>query len=178
MAKKAAVKKAPKAAKKQAQNGVSAAEIGRHLDMSRQRVGQLEAESVFKRLDNGRYDLTACRIAYIRWLKDENRRGSKAAGASRVQDARTREIERRMAREDGQLVEADDVQALVIEIVGGFVSELHGVPAGASRDPAVRSAIEEVLNGAIDRCRARFEKLGADLRSGRGIILEDQEGDA
>lgn len=155
--------------------GASAAELGRHCDITRTRVGQLETEGVFKRNAHGRFDLVPNVIAYIRWLRDENRRGSKAAGVSRAQEARATEIERRIAREDGQLVEAEDVLALVTEIVSGTVAELRGVPAASTRDPETREAIERVLNGAFDRCRARFEKLSADLRSGRGLVFEGDE---
>lgn len=179
----ARAKKAPKRAKSKKPapkraKGVSAAAVGRHLDLSRQRVGQLLAEGAFSRSEGDRFDLDACRLAYIRYLRDENRRGSKAAGVSRAQDARAREIERRMARDDNQLLDVADVLALNTEIVGAFVSELRGVPAASTRDLATRATVEEVLNGAMGRCRERFAKLSDDLRRGRGIIFDAEEADA
>jgi hypothetical protein len=151
--------------------GVSATEVGRHLDMSRQRVGQLQAEGVFPRLDDGRFDLNICRIAYIRWMKDENRRGTKASGASRVSESRARAIEQRIAREDGRLIETDDVFAAVADILGTFRSELAGVPAATTRDLGVRSEIEKHLEGAIGRCRLRFKAIEEGVRAGHGVQL-------
>lgn len=177
MAKKKQKPKARKPAPVKAAKGVSATEVGRHLEMSRQRVGQLEAEGVFPRLANGRFDLTACRIAYIRWLKDENRRGSKAAGASVFQVARTREIEQRIAREDGKLIPIDEVQAGITDILGTYRAELSGVAAASTRDLDVRAAIESNLNGAIERCRTRFEAMEGDVRAGREVQLDGDEAD-
>lgn len=171
-------KKAAKAAPAKTK-GASATEVGRRLDLSRQRVGQLEAEGVFKRIEGTtRFDVGACTIAYIRWLRDENRRGSKSSGASVFQQARTREIEQRIAREDGKLVPIEEVQAGVADILGTYRAELSGVPAASTRDLDVRAAIESNLNGAIERCRARFEAMEGDLRAGREVKLDGDEADA
>lgn len=171
-------KKAAKAAPAKAK-GASATELGRRLDLSRQRVGQLEAEGVLKRIDGTtRFDVTACTIAYIRWLRDENRRGSKASGASVFQQARTREIEQRMAREDGKLIPIEEVQAGITDILGAYRAELSGVAAASTRDLDTRNAIESNLNGAIERCRARFEAMEGDLRAGREVKLDGDETDA
>lgn len=158
--------------------GASAAELGRHCDITRIRVGQLESEGVFKRNAHGRFDLVPNVIAYIRWLRDENRRGSKASGVSDFQKARTRELEQRMAREDGRLVPIEEVAAGITDILGTYRSELSGVAAASTRDLDTRLAIESNLNGAIERCRARFEAMEGDLRAGREVKLDGDEADA
>lgn len=153
--------------------GASAAVVGRHLLMSRQRVGQLEAEGVFSKSVGGGFALDKCRTAYIRWLKDENRRGSKASGASVFQQARTREIEQRMAREDGKLVPIEAVNAAIDQIVGTFRSELSGVAAASTRDLELRQTIDGNLNAAIERCREGLSSAEIDLRAGRDPISDD-----
>jgi phage terminase Nu1 subunit (DNA packaging protein) len=158
--------------------GASANACGLHLDLSRVRVVQLVDEGVLPRNKDGSFDLDACRIAYIRYLRSEDRRGAKSATASRVQEARAKEIELRTAREEGRLVPLDDVNAAIADILGTYRSELNGVPAASSRDLAVRGEIEKQLYDAIDRCRQRFEKVSDDLRAGREVSLEGEETDA
>lgn len=172
MAKKPATASAPK------RKGASANQCGTHLDLSRVRVVQLVNEGALPRNVDGSFDLDACRLAYIRYLRSEDRRGAKSATASRVQEARAKEIELRTAREEGRLVPLEGVQAAIADILGTYRYELTGVPAASSRDLAVRSEIEKHLNDAIDRCRLKFEQVGDALRAGREVVLEGEEADA
>lgn len=94
---------------------------------------------------------------------------------ARLAATKRRAIEQRMAREDGQLIETDDVFAVVADILGTFRSELAGIPAAATRDLDARLAIEGALNGAIDRCRDRFQQAERDLRAGREVLVESEE---
>ena len=111
---------------------------------------------------------------YIKWLKDEDRRSSKSASASRVQDARAREIEIRSAKEEGSLIDIEDVEITYEEILGAYRSELAGIPAGVTRDLALRAVIESRLNDAIARCRARFQAASASVRQGGGFSVGDE----
>lgn len=115
---------------------------------------------------------------YIRFLKDAERRSSKSASHSRVQDARAREIELRVAREESRIVDIEDVNAAVGDIVGAFRSELAGLPASCTRDLEQRRVIEKNLNGAIDRCRDRFEEARRNGWNGGEGAVEVEETNA
>ena len=158
--------------------GASANACGLHLDLSRVRIVQLVDEGALPRNKDGSFDLDACRIAYIRYLRSEDRRGAKSATASRVQEARAKEIELRTEREEGRLWDADAEETAVADILGAYRSELSGVPAASTRDLTVRGEIEKQLNDAIDRCSARFANATASLRAGREVSLEGEEADA
>lgn len=158
--------------------GASANQCGTHLDLSRVRIVQLVNEGALPRNDDGSFDLDACRVAYIRYLRSEDRRGAKSVTASRVQEARAKEIELRTAREEARLVPLESVQAAVADILGTYRYELTGVPAAVTRDLAFRAEIEKQLNDAIDRCRQRFDQVGDALRAGREVSLEGEEADA
>lgn len=132
--------------------------ISQLLMLTPQRVNQLERAGWVPKAGRNAYSLVSAVQGYIKFLRDENSRTSKSAAQSRVQDARAREIELRIAREENRVVEVEDVEILVAEIVGAFRSELSGVPAGCTRDLELRRTIETKLNGAIDRCRKRFEE--------------------
>lgn len=159
--------------------GASANQCGAHLDLSRVRVVQLVDEGALPRNGDGSFELDACRVAYIRYLRSEDRRGAKSATASRVQEARAKEIELRTARDEGRLWDAETAEAAFTEILGTFRSELGGVAAGSTRDLAVRAEIEMNLYAAIDRCDASFANATASLRAGaEGDDLEGEETDA
>lgn len=177
--KKSAKKQRPaKAVRKPAAKGTSDAAVGKHLDLSRQRVPQLVAEGVFKKTKGGKLDLDECRIAYIRFLRATERRVNQSAETNKFRDARAREIDLRIAREEMKLIDIDDVDALVGEIVGGFRSDLSGVPAACTRDLAMRRLIEMQLNGAIDRCRKRFEEAQRNHWDGSESAVDNEEAGA
>lgn len=77
--------------------GVTGTALGLHLDLSRQRVNQLVDEGVLHRLPAGGFDQDACRVAYVRWLRSDERRASRSEADARLRDARAREIELRNA---------------------------------------------------------------------------------
>ena len=57
---------------------VTATALGKHLDLTIQRIKQLANEGVIEQLSTGRYDQDACRIAYLRWLRAPERRIAKS----------------------------------------------------------------------------------------------------
>lgn len=162
------------AAKKPRVVRVSGAAVGRHLDLTPQRVGQLADEGVLARGADGKFDLDEARLAYIRWVRDETRKSSASQTSSALAVARTREVELRIAREEGAVIDLEDVQFAVAEIVGAFVSELAGLSAACTRDLELRRSIEKHVNGAIDRCRERFEKAERNnFDSSESAVEED-----
>jgi phage terminase Nu1 subunit (DNA packaging protein) len=159
-------------------DGATATAVGSHLDLSRQRVGQLADEGVFSRNANGLYDLDNCRLAYIRWIRDDQRRTTKSASTSRVQDARAREIELRMARDAHRLIETDEAIAVCDEIVGTYKAELAGLPARVTRDMGLRQTIETEIDDICRRVADRLEQRASDLRSSGEAGTSDAEDDA
>ncbi len=138
--------------------GASQAQVAEHLDISQPRVAQFVGEGIFKPLASRKLDLDASRITYIRWLRDETRKSTQSAAAARVQDARAKAIELRTAREEGRLWEAEEVSAIIADILGTFRHELGGVAAASTRDLNIRAAIDKQFDDAMDRCRKRFER--------------------
>ncbi len=167
---------AAKKTKKASVAGVSQQALARHIDVSQPRIAQFVRDGTFQRLKNGKLDLDDCRIRYIRWLRDDSRKSTAAQAQSRLRDVRTREVEMRIAREEGRIVEMESVEAVVSDVLGTFRSELASLPAACTRDLALRATIEKQVNGAIDRCRERFEKAELALRTGGEVVLDGEEG--
>jgi phage terminase Nu1 subunit (DNA packaging protein) len=153
--------------------GVSQLQVAQHLDISQPRVAQFVAEGVFKPLPNRKLDLDACRIAYVRWLRDETRKSSQSAAAARVQDARAKAIELRTAREDGKLIPVDDLEIWMTETLGIFRSALWGLPAASTRDLTLRAEIQKHLDDALGRIEDDFAAASAKCNQGRPAVLSE-----
>jgi hypothetical protein len=137
--------------------GVTAAAVGAHLRLTRQRVGQLTDEGVFSRLTDGSFDLDACRFAYIEWLRSDDRRAAKSVVSSRINDARAAEIEVRTAERLKTLqgLGRDEGLAVVDAVLGPMRSDLQSVPARLTKDLALRRRLEGELNGVLDSAADR-----------------------
>lgn len=112
---------------------------------------------------------------YIKWIKDENARASKSGSQSRVQQARAQEIELRIARDEGLLVEMEKLFAIFAETFGSLRSELAGVAAASTRDPELRIVIEGHINDAVERLRTRFEARARELEGSADSTDEPDE---
>ena len=155
---------------------VAQVELAKHLDISQSRVAQFVKEGIFApNAKSGRLPVDKSRIAYIRWLRDESRKSAASMSTRRVQDARAKEIELRIAREQNKLVEMDEVEAFLRDAVGSFRSELFGVPAACTRDLALRGVINQHLENAIDRIRAGFDATARQIRETGTFSEEDEE---
>jgi phage terminase Nu1 subunit (DNA packaging protein) len=97
-----------------------------------------------------RYRLLDVVQGYIRFRDDEDRRTSKMAAHSRIQDARSREVELKNAQREGRLIDLDEVLSVVEELVGLLRSQLSGLPARVTRDLQFRRTIETALNDILD----------------------------
>lgn len=158
--------------------GVNQATLGKHLDISQTRVAQFVADGTFVTLPNGKLDKDDCRIRYIRWLRDETRKSSASVSASRVQVARAEQIELQTAKELRDVIPIEEITDFLTETIGTLRSELSGVAAASTRDPAVRAEIEKNLDAAIERCRAAFGTADKAVRGRKPFSLDGEEADA
>lgn len=142
---------------------INATVLAAHLDLKRTRIRQLVAEGVLRRRSDGTFDLDQSRISYIRWLRSDERRASKSASASRVQDARARQLEVENARREGQLCEVQEALDFVDDVIGPLKSELLGFSARVTRDLELRQKIEVEISGILARASERWASEGAAL---------------
>jgi hypothetical protein len=112
---------------------------------------------------------------YARYLTDEQRRSSKSATLSAVQAARAREIEMRIAREEHKLIDVDEALAVLDEIVGGLRADFSGFAASVTRDPVLRSLIEEKIDAIYKRHSDGLEQKAKALRASGAVIEADTE---
>lgn len=157
---------------------VPASQIAKLLSLSIERVRQLVNTGYIPRIGKAKYPVSGSVQGYIRFLRDEEKQLSKSAADSGLKAARQREVELRIAREEGRLVEMEEVGAVVTTIFGTLRAELSGLPAAVTRDLKLREEIEKVLNGAFARSEVKFREASAAIQSGRDPLGTDSEDDA
>ncbi|KAB2752350.1 hypothetical protein [Brucella anthropi] len=157
---------------------ISASGAAALLGVTTQWLRQLAANGFGPEATRGKYPLVAVVQGYVRSLKDEERRSTKSAADNGLKAARQREVELRIAKEEGRLVEMDDVEAVSSSILATLRAELAGLPASVTRDVKLRDEIEKGLNGAFARSQNKFREASEALRSGRDPLGTDREDDA
>jgi hypothetical protein len=115
---------------------------------------------------------------YISFLTDGQRRASKTATLAAVQAARAREIELRIAQADHRLIETDEALTLLDEIVGGLKADFDGLAASVTRNPDLRSTIEDKVDAIFKRYADDLDKKTNDLRASGAVAEADTEDDA
>ena len=131
-------------------------QAARLLMVTDQWIRDLSKKGYIPAPDGGFVPLVETVQGYIRWLKDEERRTSKTAAASAVQQARADEIRLRIAREQGKLIDLEDTERAFADILGAWRGELAGLPGAVTRDLTLRSSIESYIDGMCSRLQARF----------------------
>ena len=151
---------------------VSIGEICRITGYSPRRIQQFASEGAVPRAANGKYPLAASIQGILKALKSSR---TVTSEARRILEAKARALELRNAETEHRLIEMETVTEAVAEISGIFRSELAGLAAASTRDLAVRADIEVNLNGALDRCRARFDAACDDMRAGRDPLADSDD---
>lgn len=156
---------------------MSTVAAGQEIGVTGQFIRQLIGEGAIKK--HGRnVRLIEVLKGYIGWLKDDARRNSKSASATRVADARALEIEIRTAERRRELIPVEDAQAAMDAVVGRCLTEMVGLPASYTRDIAERRRLEEKMDGCRARIAASLRNTSEALVSGGDVLKAADPGDA
>lgn len=158
---------------------ISAPVAAQLLMMTPQRLRQLVGEGYIpKPKAKDKYSLVGCVQGYIRFLKDQERRGQKVQAEGRLKDVRTREVELRIAERENRLIDTEEHEAVLAEILGIINSGLSGFPARITRDMPLRQKIETELDDLLKRAADRCEQRCKELRDSGTISEAPAEVDA
>jgi hypothetical protein len=150
---------------------ISTEQASRLLMISGERIRQLVKMEYIPRIAKGRLPLVGVVQGYIRFLKDEERRSSKSATASRMQDAKASLIDINIKERLRQLVPVEDAQAAFDIVLGKVREEFDGLPARTTRDMELRRKLEAEVNDSLKRiadaiaASAEFFEKGGELPS-------------
>jgi hypothetical protein len=161
---------------------ISGADACKLFGRGRQWVLDLANKGYIKKAAKAKgYRLVDVCQGYVRALKDAEKRASKGAAQTDFQNAKTREIEQRIARQQHLLLPTEEVLAIVDEAMGGLKSSMDGLAASVTRDPALRTLIQEKVDecfkhsvDAFGRQRQALRTYGAavdpDADDGAGLV--------
>ena len=124
---------------------VNATTVGQHLDLSHQRVLQLVEENLLQRLPNGRFDLNDCRLRYIHWLRDPERRSAKSKADQEFTQAEADLIRIRIAEKQRELILYSEAEETGDKMIGTVLTKLSGLSARVGGDPIQRRKTEQVV---------------------------------
>lgn len=145
---------------------IAAGQAARLLMISDERIRQIVKLGYIPRSNKGMYPLVELIQGYIKFLKDDERRSSKSATASRMQDAKAAEIEMRIAEKRRELIPLEEADAALSFLVGKVRSEFSGLPARATRDMPLRRKLESEVNGSLNRIAQQLRTYSGTLREG------------
>jgi hypothetical protein len=123
---------------------VTANGLATHLGMMRQNVARMTAEAIIEQRSDGRYDQTACRLRYIKHLREMQRRSPRVEADAAHAKIKTELLELCLMEKRRELVRMDEVSELIDGICGVMLTALSSMPARCAPrgDLATRRAIE------------------------------------
>ncbi|WP_331326540.1 hypothetical protein [Methylobacterium fujisawaense] len=141
-------------------------------DRSDETILKLARSGVIPRHGKGRYRLRESLVALSRWQTDEQRRASKSAGSSRLQDKKSEEIDMRLEERSGALIAEAQMEALAIvdEFAGPLRSDLMSVPARVTKDLALRRQIEKEIDDAFGAAAKRVAGAAGSTGPAGGTV--------
>lgn len=141
---------------------LTTAQAAELLEITAERVRQLVKSDHIEKRGKDRIPLVSAVRGYIRFLKEDERRSSKSASASRVQDSRAREIDLKVAEREGRLIDVVEHRELFAEVFGTLKAGLAGVPARVTRDMDHRRRLETEIDDILRQAADRFEQASRD----------------
>ena len=137
----------------------NATTAGHHLDLSYQRVLQLVDEKALVRLPNGRFDLDDCRVRYIRWLRDSERRAVKSKADQAFTDAKAELIRIRIEEKRKTLMSTEKAAGDMEKVIGAFLTKLSGIAPRIARLAGNSLSVRREINAIVFEARKELADL-------------------
>lgn len=157
---------------------LSTSEMADLLLIGPERVRQLVKGGHIPRVKRGRFDPETVVRSYIRYLKDEERRSSKSAAASRIQDIRAEKMEHDLKVARREYLPRDDMETTVDAMAAAVINEVAGLGARVTRDPVMKTAIDTETDNALNRIADKLARLAGAALEGGEADPETGEADA
>jgi hypothetical protein len=143
--------------------------LARCWGLTRARISQFVAEGWLKTTGRkAQYNWFDANQAYVRWLRDEDRKTSKSAADTRMRDAKAREIEVRTQQRLSRLVPLEVYEEMIDSLAGVVRSEFAGLAAASTRDLTMRRIIEREVNARLRRVAEHAMAQAIRLETVRG----------
>jgi phage terminase Nu1 subunit (DNA packaging protein) len=153
----------PKEEPKQKAQTITVGQAAALLGRSERWVTDLVQKGFIAKEARGQYSLVAVVRGAVAYYEDLIEKSNKSAAASRATDARTREIELRIAERRRELISVEDAKAVVLEFGAIVRAEFNALPARYTRDMTERRKLEQEVDGSFERIAAAARRAEAAL---------------
>jgi hypothetical protein len=154
-------KGAPAKQQRQAVIAVSGRKLAAHLDLSLQRITQLtNIEHVITKLPDGRYDQDDCRVRYLRWLRDPERRSARSKADAEFTKAKAELIHIRIQEKRNTLMPTEIAVERMKLVIFTFVNKLTGIAPRLAYASGNTFGVRREIDAIIHETR---KELGALL---------------
>jgi DNA-binding Lrp family transcriptional regulator len=150
---------------------ITAEDAGRLLGRSRQWVEKLVARGFVKRV-GGLYRPADVVSGALRHMTAA-RRTPAADTLAAVQFARAAEIRRRLARDDKNIIEVDELVAVTSENIEDLRARLAGAGSAVTADADMAAKIDAKISDAFERATTLLARRVAELRAGGAATVDD-----
>ena len=140
--------------------------VAKLLMLNAERVRQLVQEGYIERVGRNKFALIPAVQGYIAFLKDADRRASKSAAATRLQDIKTQKAALELKVAQKEFLPREDLLAATDFISASVKNELLGFPSRMTREPDERAALDSEVRNALNRISEKIE--GAVRVAGEG----------
>jgi restriction endonuclease Mrr len=154
---------------------ITVTQAGALLNRTPRWVQNLVAAGFISKSSRGAYTVVEVVRGALAYYEDQLSRTSKAAAANRATEARTREIELRIAERKRELIPVDEARAVVSEMAAMVRAEFAGLPAKFTRDLDERRRLEQEIDGSFERLAAAAGRASASLGSDIGAVDAEPE---
>ena len=134
------------------------------LGLTRAGLETLETAGIVKRKGRDQWPVAKTVQGYIAHLQDTRRQATKTASLVRVQDARTREIELRTAREEHKLIDIEEALAVIDQIIGQYRALFDALPSQFTKDPTERARMRAAIDAIYSSIASEFQRHSRSLR--------------
>ena len=145
---------------------ITTAQAAKLLMVSEAWLGRLAKEGYIRKLDRGRWNLVSVVQGHIRFLKDEERRGSKNASHTRIQDIRAERLDLQLRAERRELVPMDDARLVLDTAAAEMRAKLMAIPPAFTREVDERRKLEAVVVDALNEIADAMDQKAAALEAG------------
>jgi hypothetical protein len=135
---------------------VNATTVGRHLDLTYQRILQMVEDNVLQKLPNGRFDLDDCRVRYIRWLRDPERRSAKSKVDQEFTQAKTELIAIRVREKKRELIETDEAIEVAKKLIATMLMAMGGMAPRVARIAGNSIAVRREVDAIVYETRVNL----------------------
>lgn len=148
-------------------------ECAQLLCLTKERVMQLVKDEVIPKAGRGEYPIVGAVQGYIKFLRADRRMTSQSQASSRLQQAKERQLQLKMAQEARELIPTEEAHAFTQMVVGTLMSRLSGLAQQVTRDGDQRRKLET----AIDAIRSEVANLVKEYDGAYRFLREPDPAD-